>query len=140
MGLLKYFAILFFDVLDFYHQRVLGIRENQTLEVTINNMDRGNLVHEILESLYLPYQNKVLKASDFDDFLIATLLADLFDPSGSEDLELVSKKIVFNLTDLFLIIIALVSARVFGMSINRILDLNNNNWSFRIQINHGTPN
>ena len=23
---------------------------------------------------------------------------------------------------------------------NRILDLNNNNWSFRIQINHGTPN
>ena len=43
------------DPLDFYHQRVLGIRENQTLEVTINNMDRGNLVHEILESLYLPY-------------------------------------------------------------------------------------
>ena len=36
---------------------------------------------------------------------------------------LVSKKIGFNLTDLFLIIIALVSARVFGMSINRILDL-----------------
>ena len=37
---------------------------------------------------------------------------------------IVSKKIGFNLTDLFLIIIALVSARVFGMSINRILDLN----------------
>ncbi len=32
------------------------------------------------------------KASDFDDFLIATILADLFDPSGSENLELVSKK------------------------------------------------
>ena len=34
------------------------------------------------------------KASDFDDFLIATILADLFDPTGSENLEFVSKKIV----------------------------------------------
>ena len=55
------------DPLDFYHQRVLGIRENQTLEVTINNMDKGNLVHEVLEALYLPYQNSILKAPDFDE-------------------------------------------------------------------------
>ncbi len=34
------------------------------------------------------------KASDFDDFLIATILADLFDPSGSDDFDVVSKKIV----------------------------------------------
>ena len=34
------------------------------------------------------------KASEFDDFLIATILADLFDPSGSENLEFVSEKIV----------------------------------------------
>ena len=39
------------------------------------------------------------KASDFDDFLIATILADLFDPSGSENLELVSKKIVDGLIE-----------------------------------------
>ena len=39
------------------------------------------------------------KASDFDDFLIATILADLFDPSGSDDLEFVSKKIVDGLTE-----------------------------------------
>tara|TARA_S200000501_G_scaffold233932_1_gene219438 strand:- start:459 stop:638 length:180 start_codon:yes stop_codon:yes gene_type:complete len=39
------------------------------------------------------------KASDFDDFLIATLLADLFDPSGSENLEFVSKKIVEGLIE-----------------------------------------
>ena len=38
------------------------------------------------------------KASDFDDFLIATILADLFDPSGSENLEFVSEKIVDGLT------------------------------------------
>tara|TARA_Y100000766_G_scaffold266827_1_gene261459 strand:- start:446 stop:625 length:180 start_codon:yes stop_codon:yes gene_type:complete len=39
------------------------------------------------------------KASDFDDFLIATILADLFDPTGSENLELVSKKIVDGLRE-----------------------------------------
>jgi len=39
------------------------------------------------------------KASDFDDFLIATILADLFDPSGSENLEFVSKKIVEGLIE-----------------------------------------
>ena len=39
------------------------------------------------------------KASDFDDFLISTILADLFDPSGSEDLDFVSKKIVDGLSE-----------------------------------------
>ena len=39
------------------------------------------------------------KASDFDDFLIVTVLADLFDPSGSDDLDLVTKKIVNGLID-----------------------------------------
>ena len=34
------------------------------------------------------------QASDFDDFLIATILADLFDPTGSENLEFVSEIIV----------------------------------------------
>ena len=36
----------------------------------------------------------VKKASDFDDFLVATILADIFDPSGSDDFDFVSRKIV----------------------------------------------
>ena len=39
------------------------------------------------------------KASDFDDFLIATILADMFDPTSSENLEFVSKKIVDGLME-----------------------------------------
>ena len=39
------------------------------------------------------------KASYFDDFINATLLGDLFDLSGSENLELVSKKIVDGLIE-----------------------------------------
>ena len=38
-------------------------------------------------------------ASDFDDFLIATILADLFDSSDSDDLDFVSNKIVEGLID-----------------------------------------
>ena len=39
------------------------------------------------------------KASDFDDFLIATILADLFDPSCSDVLDFVSNKIVDGLIE-----------------------------------------
>ena len=41
----------------------------------------------------------IKNASDFDDFLIATILADLFDPSDSDDLDFVSNKIVAGLID-----------------------------------------
>ena len=34
------------------------------------------------------------KSSSFDDFLVATILADIFDPSGSDDMDYLSKKIV----------------------------------------------
>ena len=36
----------------------------------------------------------IKKTSNFDDFLVATILADIFDPSGSDDMDYVSKKIV----------------------------------------------
>ena len=36
----------------------------------------------------------VKKASDFDEFLVATILADIFDPSGSDNFDFVSRKIV----------------------------------------------
>ena len=34
------------------------------------------------------------KTSSFDDFLVATILADLFDPLGSDDIDFISSKIV----------------------------------------------
>ena len=41
----------------------------------------------------------IRKASDFDDFFVATLLADLFDPSGSDDMDFVAKKIINGLEE-----------------------------------------
>ena len=34
------------------------------------------------------------KASDFDEFFVATVLADLFDSTGSDDPDFVAQKIV----------------------------------------------
>ena len=52
---------------DFYYQRVLGIKEKTTMEFTINNMNKGNLVHEVIEQLYLPYKNQILSVLDFKE-------------------------------------------------------------------------
>lgn len=41
----------------------------------------------------------IRKASNFDDFFVATLLADLFDPSGSDDIDFVAKKIINGLEE-----------------------------------------
>ncbi len=38
------------------------------------------------------------KASDFDDFFLATVLADIFEPTGSKDLDLVSQKVTDGLS------------------------------------------
>ena len=53
------------DPIEFYYQRVLKIRKKTSMESTINHMDKGNLVHEVVEQLYLPYQNKTLTPTDF---------------------------------------------------------------------------
>jgi hypothetical protein len=51
--------------LEFYYQRVLKIREKTIMESTINPMDMGNLVHEVVEKLYQPYINRALTLADF---------------------------------------------------------------------------
>ncbi len=38
-------------------------------------------------------------SSSFDEFFVATILADIFDPSGSDDIDFVSRKIVDGLDD-----------------------------------------
>ena len=55
------------DPMEFYYKRVLGIKEKTTMESTINNMDKGSLVHEVIEQLYLPYKDQTLQLTDFDE-------------------------------------------------------------------------
>lgn len=53
--------------LDFYYKRILKIDEEEVLDFEVNFMDRGTIIHETLEELYLPYRNKYLKGKDFDN-------------------------------------------------------------------------
>ena len=41
----------------------------------------------------------IKKTSDFDEFFVATLLADLFDNSGSDDIDFIAEKIVNGLEE-----------------------------------------
>ena len=61
----------------FYEQRVLGIKEPETLESTINAMDKGTMIHNVLESLYKPYLNQELTLKDYEQMLnsYSTLLS-----------------------------------------------------------------
>ena len=59
--------------MEFYYQRVLKIRKKTTVESTINHMDKGNLVHEVVEELYLPFQNQLLRIEDFEQMKVRLL-------------------------------------------------------------------
>lgn len=66
--------------LEFYQQRVLGLKEFEEAEETVGARILGNVVHETLEDLYTPILKKILLPSDFDSLfeLIETLLEKNF--------------------------------------------------------------
>ena len=54
------------DPIEFYYKRILKIRETEKIESTINYKDRGTIVHKVLEDLYKPYLNRILRIEDFN--------------------------------------------------------------------------
>ena len=54
----------------FYEQRILGIKPPQTLESTMNAMDKGTVMHNALETLYKPFLNRQMKVGDYDQMLV----------------------------------------------------------------------
>jgi ATP-dependent helicase/nuclease subunit B len=52
--------------LEFYQQRILGLKEFEEAEETVGARILGNVVHETLEDLYTPLLKKILIPSDFD--------------------------------------------------------------------------
>lgn len=51
--------------LDFYEQRVFGIKEVEEAEEMVSAKTLGNIVHHTLEELYQPYLNHILHENDF---------------------------------------------------------------------------
>ncbi len=54
---------------DFYEERLLGIKRPDNFENTINYMDKGTIIHKVLENLYKPYLNKNMEINNYSDML-----------------------------------------------------------------------
>ncbi len=50
--------------LSFFNAHVLGLRERESAEDSLESKDIGSLVHAVLEDLYRPFVGKTFKASD----------------------------------------------------------------------------
>ena len=54
---------------DFYEERLLGIKRPDNYDDTINYMDKGTIIHKVLENLYKPYLNKILEEANYNEML-----------------------------------------------------------------------
>ena len=55
--------------LDFYHQYVLGIRDQEEVEETVAFNTLGTVVHNALENLYKPFEGKRITEEIIQDFI-----------------------------------------------------------------------
>jgi hypothetical protein len=53
--------------LRFYFQYIIGIEENEEVEETIEASTLGNVVHDVLKKLYVPYRNKVIATEQLQE-------------------------------------------------------------------------
>ena len=53
------------DPLRFYKEKVLGVREENSLDNVLSLMDSGTIAHDALEELYTPFLNKPMKVEDY---------------------------------------------------------------------------
>ena len=66
---------------QFYVERLLHIKPVKAVEQSLSALDKGTLMHAVLEKLYLPYTDKFLKTEDFDQMLslLETTLEEGYD-------------------------------------------------------------
>jgi hypothetical protein len=53
------------DPLRFYKEKVLGVRENNSLDNVLSLMDSGTIAHDALEELYTPFLKKPLTLENY---------------------------------------------------------------------------
>ena len=54
--------------IQFYYQRILGVRENEEVEENVAANTLGTIIHEVLEKMYQPFEgeNKQIRVSDIE--------------------------------------------------------------------------
>lgn len=55
--------------LDFYYNYIVGLRQDEEVEETIEASTFGNVIHKVMEILYADYLNKVLIEKDLDHMI-----------------------------------------------------------------------
>ncbi len=55
--------------LDFYHQYILGVRDQEEVEETVAFNTLGTVVHNALENLYKPYEAKIITEETIQSFI-----------------------------------------------------------------------
>jgi hypothetical protein len=55
--------------LDFYYQKLLGIKDLEDVEETVAANTMGTVVHDTLEALYIPFIGKYLNADDIKNMM-----------------------------------------------------------------------
>lgn len=61
-------ATYIYNPIQFYEQRVLGIYEEDDVEETIAANTMGTVIHEVLELLYKPFEDKFITKNDISNF------------------------------------------------------------------------
>lgn len=58
--------------IQFYYQRILGVRENEEVEENVAANTLGTIIHEVLEKMYQPFEgtNTQIKTSDIDAMIL----------------------------------------------------------------------
>jgi len=53
--------------LKFYFNKIAKLKEDETLEDEVDSRKFGNILHETLENLYLPYKDKTIQSADIKE-------------------------------------------------------------------------
>jgi hypothetical protein len=68
--------------IQFYYQRILGVRENEEVEENVALNTLGTIIHEVLEKMYVPFEGKniQIQVSDIDVMIqnIASITLEKF--------------------------------------------------------------
>jgi hypothetical protein len=87
---------------QFYEERMLKIKPLKTIEANLSAMDKGTIMHQVLEVLYLPFLNVSLVEDDFNQMLeqLPIVLKQNFDSLyKNDDLRTGKNFIIYNVIE-----------------------------------------
>lgn len=73
--------------LKFYFNKIAKLKEDETLEDEVDSRKFGNILHETLENLYIPYKGKTIQAADLKEMKsrLNEILDDAFNKAVNEN-------------------------------------------------------